>query len=43
MYILPGNCARITLPASVARSCDRIAVRPVSATGVSGVPGVIRR
>ena len=43
MYILPGNCTRITLPANVARSCDRIAVRPISGTGVSGTPGVLRR
>ena len=43
MYILPGNCTRITLPANVARACDRIAVRPVSATGVCGIPGVLCR
>ncbi len=41
--VLPGNCNRITLPPRVANTLDRIAVRPISPTGVSGIPGVLAR
>ena len=41
--VLPGNCNRITLPPRVANTLDRIAVRPISPTGVSGNPGVLAR
>ena len=43
MYILPGYCTRVTLPANVANSCDRIAIRPISGTGISGTPAVLAR
>lgn len=43
MYVLPGAQTRLVIPANVARSCDYIAVRPLSGTGVSGTPGVLKR
>lgn len=43
MYILPGNVTRAALPPAVLNSCDRIAVRPVSGSGISGVPAVLAR
>ena len=43
MDVLPGNCNKITLPARVANTLDRIAIRPISPTGVSGVPGILAR
>ena len=41
--VLPGNCNKITLPPRVANTLDRIAVRPISPTGVSGTPCVLAR
>ena len=41
--VLPGNCNRITLPPRVANTLDRIAVRPISPTGMSGVPCILAR
>ena len=41
--VLPGNCSRITLPPRVANTLDRVAIRPISPTGVSGTPGVLAR
>ena len=43
MDILPGNCNRITLPPNVANTLDRIAIRPISPTGMSGQPGILAR
>ncbi len=43
MDVLPGNCNKITLPARVANTLDRIAIRPISPTGVSGIPGILAR
>ena len=43
MDVLPGNCNRITLPPRVANTLDRIAIRPISPTGVSGAPGILAR
>ena len=43
MDVLPGNCNRITLPPNVANTLDRIAIRPISPTGVSGAPGILAR
>ena len=43
MDVLPGNCNRITLPARVANTLDRIAIRPISPTGMSGTPGILAR
>lgn len=43
MYIVPGNCTRITVPARVAASCDRIAIRPIGGTGLSGAAAVLRK
>ena len=41
--ILPGSCRRITLPPRIANTLDRIAIRPISPTGMSGEPGVLAR
>ena len=41
--VLPGNCNKITLPPRVANTLDRIAVRPISPTGVSGTPCILAR
>ena len=43
MYILPGNVTRVALPPAVLNSCDRLAVRPVSGSGLSGAPAVLAR
>ena len=43
MDVLPGNCNRITLPPNVANTLDRIAIRPISPTGMSGQPGILAR
>lgn len=43
MDVLPGTCNRITIPARVANTLDRIAIRPISPTGVSGLPGILAR
>lgn len=43
MDILPGHCNRITLPARIANTLDRIAIRPISPTGISGTPGILAR
>lgn len=43
MHVLPGNCYGVTLPRQVEQTLDRIAVRPISATGMSGEPGVLVR
>ena len=43
MDVLPGNCSKITLPARVANTLDRIAIRPISPTGISGTPGILAR
>ncbi len=41
--VLPGNCTSTTLPPRVANALDRIAIRPISATGMSGTPAVLAR
>ena len=41
--ILPGGQNRVTLPASLIGSADRIAIRPISACGNSGIPAVLAR
>ena len=41
--ILPGGQTKVTLPLTYIGNADRIAVRPVSACGNSGVPAVIAR
>lgn len=43
MYVLPGGCTSVTIPAQVARTLDRIAIRPISGTGMSGAAGVLAR
>ena len=43
MDVLPGNCNRITLPPNVANTLDRIAIRPISPTGMSGLAGILAR
>lgn len=43
MDVLPGNCSRITLPPRVASTLDRIAIRPISPTGMSGPAGILAR
>ena len=43
MDVLPGNCNRITLPPNVANTLDRIAIRPISPTGMSGQAGILAR
>ena len=43
MDVLPGNCNRITLPPNVANTLDRIAIRPISPTGMSGPAGILAR
>ncbi len=43
LCILPGAQRRVTLPASMFVSADRIAVRPISACGNSGIPAVLAR
>ncbi len=43
MAVLPGYCTSYTLPANVAKNCDRIALRPISGTGMSGTPAVLAR
>lgn len=43
LYVLHGSLRGVKIPAKVARSLDRIAVCPISGTGVFGVPGVIAR
>ncbi len=40
LCLLPGRQRKVTLPASFIGSPDRIAVRPISACGNSGTPGV---
>ncbi len=41
--ILPGGQNRVTLPASLIGSANRIAIRPISACGNSGIPAVLAR
>ena len=41
--VLPGNCSGTTLPPRIANTLDRIAIRPISATGMSGTPAVLAR
>ncbi len=41
--VLPGNVKSIMLPSVVSSRIDRIAVRPMSACGNSGIPGVLAR
>lgn len=43
MGIMPASQRRVLLPVAVARGVDRIAIRPVSANGLSGVAGVVAR
>lgn len=43
LCILPGSQRKVTLPASMLASADRIAVRPISACGNSGEAGVVAR
>lgn len=41
--ILPGGQRKVTLPASLIGNAARVAIRPISACGLSGVPGVLAR
>ncbi len=41
--VLPGSQRKLTLPASYLSRADRVAVRPISACGNSGTPGVSAR
>lgn len=41
--VLPSRANAIVLPASVSSRIDRIAIRPISACGNSGAPGVLAR
>ncbi len=41
LCILPGGQRRVTLPSSMLSGADRIAVRPISACGNSGIPAVL--
>ncbi len=43
LCVLPGSRRNVTLPASMLSGADRIAVRPISACGNSGTPGVLAR
>ena len=43
LCILSGASRQVIIPAKVASNIDRIAVRPLSGTGVSGAPGVLAR
>ncbi len=43
MDILPAGCHTITIPARVANTLDRIAIRPISPTGISGPAGILAR
>lgn len=41
--ILPAKQRKITLPVKLFGNADRIAIRPISASGMSGAPGVLAR
>lgn len=41
--VLPGYQSNVTLPASFFNKASRIAIRPISACGQSGTPGVLAR
>lgn len=41
--VLPAGQRKVTLPASFFRNASRIAVRPISACGRSGTPGVLAK
>ena len=41
--VLPGNATATTIPPHIANTLDRIAIRPISPTGMSGTPGVLAR
>lgn len=43
LAILPGQATSYTLQPVVARSADRIALRPISGSGISGTPAVLAR
>lgn len=43
LAILPGQITSYTLQPAVARSADRIALRPISGSGLSGTPAVLAR
>lgn len=43
LAILPGQITSYTLHPAVARSADRIALRPISGSGLSGTPAVLAR
>lgn len=43
LYILPGYMTKVTLSADVAKASDRIAVRPIGGTGLSGTPAVLAK
>lgn len=43
LYVLPGSWTSVTIPANILCSLDRIAIRPVSGTGMTGAPGVLAR
>lgn len=43
MYVLSGATRQVIIPAKVAANIDRIAIRPISGTGVSGTPAVLAR
>ncbi len=41
--VLPSNATATTISPRIANTLDRIAIRPISATGMSGTPGVLAR
>ncbi len=43
LYVLSGASRQVIIPDKVAGNIDRIAVRPISGTGVSGTPAVLAR
>lgn len=43
MGIMPAQQRRIQLPARIYRTLDRIAIRPIAANGLSGIPAVSAR
>lgn len=43
LCILPGNRYRVFFPHSMLKGVDRLAVRPISAYGISGVPATLAR
>lgn len=41
--VLPGGQRKVTLPSSFFKNASRIAIRPISACGQAGTPGVLAR